>query len=530
MDAGDLNLRRAAAWLRAMAGAGVEEICACSGARSAPLLALLAGIRGIRVYRFFEERSAAFFALGRSRAARRPVAVVTTSGTAAAELLPAAVESYYEGIPLLLVTADRPARFRGTGAPQCIEQKDLFGIYAPTLADDGGDAAPTLEAWDRRGPAHLNLRFDEPLLPGEIPALEIRSVPAAPPPPPEADPSLAARALEDLERPLVLLGALAEEERKPVKDFLLRLGAPVYAEAESGLREDPELEELLLRAGEAFVPCLDRRGVLRIGSVPTLRLWRDLERRDPGEPVVSLSPLPFSGLSLSTHICCSPGKILGRIRPRPADRDFTRASIEQDRAAAAELEALYAAEPLSEPALVRELSLFPPEGSLVYLGNSMPIREWNLAARPFPRGLSVLSSRGANGIDGQVSTFLGLARPGRENWAVLGDLTVLYDLAAPWILRSLSGIRTRIVVINNRGGRIFGRILKDPFFQDEHGIGFSDWAGMWGLHYYSWEGGLFDPPDGEALLVEVLPDLEASARFWKAYDELFGAWKRRMKP
>ncbi len=527
MDAGTLNLQRAAAWLRALAAAGVAEICACSGARSAPILSLLEKCHGFLVHRFFEERSAAFFALGRIRAARRPVAVVTTSGTAAAELLPAAVEAYYEGRPLLLVTADRPSRFRGTGAPQCIEQAGLFGLYAPTLADDEGGAPSTLEDWDLRGPAHLNLRFDEPLLPPEIPSLQIEPAPVSLPSPPEPDPREVEEALAALERPLVILGALEKEDRPAVREFLLTLGAPVYAESESGLREDPALEGLLLRGGEAFAAGVERKGVLRIGSVPTLRAWRDLERRDPAEPVVSLSPLPFSGLSRSTLFQCAPGKTLSRIRPRRVDPAFTAATLEKDRAAAAALEKLLAAHPFSEPALVRRLSLLAPEGARVYLGNSLPIREWNLAAAREDRGLSVLSSRGANGIDGQVSTFLGLARPDRENWALLGDLTVLYDLAAPWILRELSGIRTRIVVMNNRGGRIFGRILKSPFFQDEHDIGFSDWAGMWGLAYYAWDGGPWRPPAGEHLLVEVLPDLEASARFWKAHDGVFAEKKTR---
>ncbi len=529
MDAGTLNLRRASAWLRALARAGVAEVCACSGARSAPLLALLEKVRGIQVHRFFEESSAAFFALGRTRATGRPTGVVTTSGTAAAELLPAAIEAYYEGRPLLLVTADRPARFLGTGAPQCIEQPGLFGIYAPTLADDEGEAEPTLEAWDKRGPAHLNLRFDEPLLPREIPSLAIQPAPADIPAPPGADPGEVEEALAGMERPLVILGALEEEERPAVREFLLALGAPVYAEAESGLREDPALESLLLRAGDAFLPRLPRSGVLRIGSVPTARAWRDLETRNPGEPVVSLSPLPFPGLSRSVHFQCAPGRTLARVRPPRTDPDFTARVVERDRAAAAGLEEILAAHPFSEPSLVRKLSLLVPGGAQVYLGNSMPIREWNLAAGREPRGLSVLSSRGANGIDGQVSTFLGLARPGRENWALLGDLTVLYDLAAPWILRELSGIPTRIVVMNNRGGRIFGRILESPFFQDEHEIGFSDWAGMWGLAYYAWDGGPWSPPAGENLLVEVLPDLDASDRFWEAHDKFFKGMENRME-
>ena len=129
---------------------GARDFCVCAGSRNSPLLAVL----GTSVYSFVDERSAAFFAIGRSKLHGAPVAVVTTSGTAAAELLPAAIEAYYSGIPLILITADRPARFRGTGAPQSIEQVGLFGVYAES----------NLESWSGAKPLHLNIEFDEPLL------------------------------------------------------------------------------------------------------------------------------------------------------------------------------------------------------------------------------------------------------------------------------------------------------------------------------------------------------------------------------
>ena len=128
---------------------GVADFCVCSGSRNAPLIAVISS-----AYSFIDERSAAFFAVGRARRDDRPVAVITTSGTAAAELLPAAIEAYYSGTPLVLITADRPARYRGTGAPQAIEQESIFGIYAARSAAD----------WNRRMPLHINVEFDEPLL------------------------------------------------------------------------------------------------------------------------------------------------------------------------------------------------------------------------------------------------------------------------------------------------------------------------------------------------------------------------------
>jgi len=147
--------------------AGAHEFCVCAGSRNSPLLAVLGGGQAIlpvrtgkiacpplRLFSFVDERSAAFFALGRVKLHGQPVAVVTTSGTAVAEMLPAAIEAYYSGIPLILISADRPARFRGTGAPQSIEQLGLFGVYAET----------SLDSWTRTKPLHLNVEFDEPLL------------------------------------------------------------------------------------------------------------------------------------------------------------------------------------------------------------------------------------------------------------------------------------------------------------------------------------------------------------------------------
>ena len=143
------NIAAARAVIERVRKLGVVDFCVCGGSRNAPLIAALgAG------YTFVDERAAAFFALGRAKRDSRPVAVITTSGTAAAELLPGTVEAYYSGVPLILITADRPARFRGTAAPQSIEQVGLFGVYAMT----------DIETWNRRTPLHINIEFDEPLI------------------------------------------------------------------------------------------------------------------------------------------------------------------------------------------------------------------------------------------------------------------------------------------------------------------------------------------------------------------------------
>ena len=148
------NVHRAARLIDDVRAAGAAEFCVCAGSRNSPLLVVLGKRDDVRLFSFVDERSAAFFAIGRSKLHGAPVAIVTTSGTAVAELLPATVEAYYSGVPLILISADRPARFRGTGAPQSIEQVGMFGAYAET----------SLETWTRKRPLHINIEFDEPLL------------------------------------------------------------------------------------------------------------------------------------------------------------------------------------------------------------------------------------------------------------------------------------------------------------------------------------------------------------------------------
>lgn len=486
------NIERARRLIESVRAAGVNEFCVCAGSRNSPLLAIL-GVSDVRLFSFVDERSAAFFALGRARHLGGPVAVVTTSGTAVAELLPAAVEAHYSAVPLVLITADRPARFRGTGAPQSIEQVGIFGVYAET----------SLEQWSGVRALHLNIEFDEPLIDAPL-------QPAA-----ASSGSKGRRghtgdsvkpASIPFKRPLVILGGLASKHRGRVHAFARRLGAPVFAEALSGLRETPDLP--LIAAGERMIGRGDFDGVIRIGNIPVLRFWRDVEVNDL--PVVHFSDLPFRGITR------------GEMHPIEALPDDPPPSsgfdefFADDRRRAEAFGAILRDEPESELALFRTLSSEVPAGAKVYLGNSLPIREWDLAATREPRGFTYEATRGANGIDGQLSTFFGQCDRDRENVCVVGDLTAIYDLNAPWIVPQLdAGVRFRIIVINNGGGRIFSRVaslrgldsaMRERIIENSHSLRFRPWAEMWGLA---------DAID------ERIPDAEASVRVWERYDRLW---------
>jgi 2-succinyl-5-enolpyruvyl-6-hydroxy-3-cyclohexene-1-carboxylate synthase len=519
------NQSLAAAVVDRLRLAGVQTFCVCPGGRNAPLVEVLDALPAgwATILSFFDERSAGFFALGRARRARRPVAVVTTSGTAAAELLPAMVEAFYSAVPLVAVTADRPRAYRGTGAPQAIEQAHLFGTYATTSVDlEDGDELPDWPMFD--GPAHVNVCFSEPLLAGWT--SQDAPLPAAVPPsaPRRADAPFTGRGevesfLGGVRAPLVLAGAIPEtRDREEAAAFCRSLAAPVIADASSGLRSGGGVTRLL--TGDAAA----RRGfeqdafdsVIRLGDVPSCRTWRDLDG-SLGVPVLSVSRKPWRGLTRGTHVQVPPGASLSLpgTATRAAD-PAARALLEWDGRLMDSIERLLDRFPGSEPALVRRVSETIPPGSSVYLGNSLPIREWNQFATFADRRFAIGENRGANGIDGQLSSFLGWAEPGVENWAVIGDLTALYDLSALWALRHLDGIRLRVVVINNGGGRIFQRMFRNERFQNRHGVGFEGWAAMWGADYYA---ELPARATGEAAVIELRPDDRETDAFWAGFDE-----------
>jgi 2-succinyl-5-enolpyruvyl-6-hydroxy-3-cyclohexene-1-carboxylate synthase len=482
MEAGETGLSCAGV-IDAVRALGVSEFCVCAGSRNSPLLAVL-GSSDATLFSFVDERAAAFFAIGRIKLHGNPVAVVTTSGTAVAELLPATIEAYYSGLPLILVSADRPARFRGTGAPQTIEQPGIFGVYA----DD------SIATWERTKPLHLNVELEELGAPQrELPL----STEAAPPRRIERNAPARAHA----KKPLIIVGGLAPHHRERVRNFIANANAPTYAEALSGLREARDLP--LITAGERMIARAEFDEVIRIGNVPTLRFWRDLEERDLR--VTHYSDLPFAGL---TRGDVHPIDALPQLEGTRDASFFAR-----DREQAARFARILDEEPQSELAMFRALSCELAASSRVYLGNSLPIREWDLAATREPQGFDYEANRGANGIDGQLSTFFGWSEPSRDNVCILGDLTTIYDLNAPWIVPQLGHRRFRIVVVNNGGGRIFSRVaslralepsLRERIIENTHDLRFEHWAAMWNID-----------------VTELRPDEEASRRVWAQYDALW---------
>jgi 2-succinyl-5-enolpyruvyl-6-hydroxy-3-cyclohexene-1-carboxylate synthase len=246
--------------------------------------------------------------------------------------------------------------------------------------------------------------------------------------------------------------------------------------------------------------------VIRIGNVPTLRFWRDLDEKFRDVEVMNISALPFPGLARGTVLPMS--ALDDDVEPKPAPQSF----FDDDREKASRINAILYGEPKSELAMFRALSQRVEQGARVYLGNSLPIREWDLAATREQRGYVIEANRGANGIDGQLSTFFGQCDAARANVCVVGDLTAIYDLNAPWIVAQLPPeLRFEIVIVNNGGGRIFSRVaslaaIDRTLMENVHDVHFEQWAKMWRI---------------EDRVTELLPDAAASARAWAKYDALW---------
>ena len=486
MNRGDLNLACAWALVDELVRAGVRHACLSPGSRSTALVLALARHPGIELHIHLDERSSGFIALGIAKALGRPVAVACTSGTAAAELFPAVVEASQAGMPLLVLTADRPPRLRGTGANQTIDQVELYGRYArgyfeppvPVTDEDieawgaAGREAVAAAASLPIGPAHVNCPVDEPLTPGEV---ELPQPGARRQRPPGPKPWEDLATPDDVERVagaisgrrgVIVAGPRSWEDSGDVGVLADRLGWPLLAEPLSGLRR---LDEGLragqpLRAGQALLTAegwLDARRpevVLQVGAAPTTRATQDLVGSGQKLIVIDihhLEPDPEGRATIRLHV--QPGDVvnaLGHLAPAPFGWR-TEWEVADEAARIALDDVLDAEAAPNGLRTARDVAAAIPESGILLVGNSLPVRDLDLSMAPRD-GLRVLGNRGASGIDGLISTSVGIATARRgPTYALLGDLSFLHDLGAlAWSARHEPPDIT-LVVVNNGGGQVF---------------------------------------------------------------------------
>jgi 2-succinyl-5-enolpyruvyl-6-hydroxy-3-cyclohexene-1-carboxylate synthase len=555
---------------------GVTDAVVAPGSRSTPLAVALAGDGRIRVHVVLDERSAGFVALGLGIASGRPAVVLTTSGTAAVELHPAVVEAHQALVPLIACTADRPVELHDVGAPQTVDQRHLFGRSVRWYAEPGvadGEAVASWRSVAARsiaeaagappGPVHLNLAFRDPLLPD-----------AADLPPGRGDGApwhrLAATttALADREllsivghfagkRVLVVAGAGAGDPS--AVHALARVGGwPVFAEPRSGCRIPrpttvAHADSILRHRG--FASMHRPEIVLCIGAPPASKVvaqWL-AEVAEAGAPHVAIAPAgvwwdPERTASVVAHadasvVCKQLTLALG---DHPAPRRWLEEWQQADELAGSAIDALLARQSSpTEPRTARDLVAALPEGAALVVSSSMPVRdvEWFAAPRA---GLSVYANRGANGIDGVLSTAVGVALARRDGAngvtaALVGDIAFLHDSNA------LIGLRHRdvdlvVVVVDNDGGGIFSFLPQasglpaDQFellFGTPHGVRAEDVAAAHGIESVAVEDAAALAPAvasaveaGGAWLLVVRTDRAANV---KVHDDLHAAVARALE-
>lgn len=525
-----------------LARTGVRHAVVSPGSRSAPLTCALASHPGIEAIPVLDERSAGFHALGLAKATGQAVAVVCTSGSAAANLLPAVVEASEGDVPLLVLTADRPPELRACASGQTIDQPKLYGGYVrhylemarpsenrlrylrQTLAE-----AVRLSGAPRPGPVHLNTPFADPLAPetrnGGV-AFD-RSEFFADWPGAVAEAEWASRrdlrwasegysaaydlmrlmeALARAEKPLLLAGTLVTGEApfwaEALRTLLGRLEAPLLVDALSGLRGAPELDrysiyeyDVILRSGAAK-RALEPDLVLQLGTLPTskeLRRWLESLQA----PVWVLTPAamtldPLHGRAI--QVPCRPAALASAAERLAAGaaaqgyrQKWERAGREASRVINAGLKVVG---PRFEGLVAALVARHLPEGSALVIANSMPVRDFEYFYRSPLARHPVYCNRGANGIDGTLSTALGIAAGTvRPVFLVTGDLALLHDANGMLQAGSLRGSLT-ILLINNRGGGIFENLpiaAFDPpfeaFFATPQTVDFGAWAGAFGVEY-----------------------------------------------
>ncbi len=557
MDPTNGNTALASAFVEELARGGLRHAVISPGSRSTPLAVALWREPEIEVSVIVDERSAAFFALGAAQATGAPVAMLCTSGTAAANYHPAICEANESALPLIALSADRPPELRGIGAGQTIDQIKLYGSSVRWFcevgtheADDDGlfhyrsvacRALAAARGEPRPGPVHLNLPWHEPLAPIAVEgavtatdplALEGRDVrPLTAVTPIDLEPSAflldeVAGHIASASSGVIVAGRQLDPElREPLAELAKASGFPILAEPTSQLRCGPHdrshvvsTYDHLLR-DESFREAVKPDLVLRFGEMPTskpLRTWlagsgADQIVVDPrcgwNEPTLRAAALLRAD---PTELASGWAARLGD-EQRPAPSRWIEAETAARGALLSELEGF---DETTEPGLHLALGAAHTDGDLVYAASSMPIRDQEAFLAPSDTDALFLCNRGTNGIDGLVSSGIGAAHAsGRPTTIITGDLGLLHDIGGLAALRDVS-TPVRIVVINNDGGGIFGFLPQaDALGSDEfeallgtpRGVDTSNAATLFELPHRSLES-LASLPDalaGGTSLIEV---------------------------
>jgi 2-succinyl-5-enolpyruvyl-6-hydroxy-3-cyclohexene-1-carboxylate synthase len=503
---------------------GIENVCLCPGSRSTPLAIAFARHPSITVWTHLDERSCAYFALGMAKA-NTPVAILCSSGTAAVNFAPAVVEAYHSRVPLLVLTADRPPELQDLGANQTIKQSNLYGpavkwftlMPLPEASDDmlryarmvADRAVSTMEE-SPAGPVHINFPFREPLIPAPYPftdtedELRQRTTTAWEP---RRD-SVIQEYASSGQKGLIVAGPTPLMYANGLIDFATRAGYPIIADPLSNVRAYGRQSDVIVTAYDAFLRSSKMREelapdfILRIGDPPTPRSMqayllrhkhvRQIIVAPPGtwpDPdltaaeVIHMEPDAFCSATLDgiEDVVSAPPSWLGQWT---AAEKASRAVFERELASMTDA---------TEVSAVADLAAVVPMAANIVAGNSMPVRDIeSFFAVDDKRVLFMHGNRGTSGIDGVVSTALGIAAAtGGPTVLVIGDLAFYHDMNG-LLAAQRHGLSATILLINNDGGGIFSFLGQheaedhetfEQLFGTPHGLDFSHVAGLYGVSF-----------------------------------------------
>ena len=570
MTAPNRNTLWARTLVEELVAAGIEAACVAPGSRSTPLVVAFAEHPDVRIYSILDERSAVYFALGRGRVGE-PTAVVTTSGTATANLHPAIMEADRARVPLLVLTADRPPELQDSGANQTVDQAKLYGDavrWYRQVAEPAAEgrrlrslrttaARAVAEATGTpQGPVHLDLPFSKPLepveVPGDVPEDFDEEVPLAARGReggyvrttrgrPELDPSevdALASALAGAKRPLLVAGP-ADPPGAGIEGLATlarRLDAPLLADPLSGLRfgehvpESPVIGGYDAYLGRACGTWPEPDLVLRVGASPTSKPLRKYlgsidARQFLVDPAGGWREAEFMATDL---VVADPGRLVGRVLERVGSSDTDEGWLDRFERAESRHWGLAGShrEERFEGGILADVTALAPDPATVFVSNSMPVRDLDRFGEPREAALRVLANRGASGIDGITSTALGAGSATDEPLVlVTGDLAYYHDMNG---LLSIArcGVDATIVLVNNDGGGIFHMLPIEEFdppftgqFRTPHGLEFEHTADLYGLAFDRVESReafreAFEASVAEegTRVIEVRTDAEASHR------------------
>ncbi|MEH7127034.1 2-succinyl-5-enolpyruvyl-6-hydroxy-3-cyclohexene-1-carboxylic-acid synthase [Neobacillus drentensis] len=469
---------------------GVTDVVVSPGSRSTPMAMIMAEHPDLKVHIHVDERSAAFFALGIAKSLNRPVAILCTSGTAAANYFPAIVEARYARVPLIVLTADRPHELREVGAPQAIDQIHLYGKhvkwfsemalpeksdeiirYARTVCARAVAIATSAPA----GPVHLNFPFREPLIPKlDEELFELNERPNGYIKVQNGDLTLSdehfqeiAKRLTKTNKGVIICGNMGDPEfPKAVTQLAEQLNFPIMADPLSQLRSGQHSLENIIETYDTFLRVDDAKSflkpdvILRFGAMPISKaLTIFLKENGSAEQYVidggggwrDPSALSTNMIFCNESLFCE--KLLTYTVPNSSSEFLTKWK-KINELTKENMNALRDIRELSEGKLFYQLAEMVPEGATLFVGNSMPIRDLDSFFLNNNKAIKVMANRGANGIDGTVSTALGAALYSKSIYLVLGDLTFFHDLNG-LIVAKLYNIDINILLVNNNGGGIF---------------------------------------------------------------------------